>query len=341
MWLRLNGLSIALGQKTIIQDLSLTLAEGDIACLLGPSGCGKTTALRSIAGFESLSGGSITLGGQLLADAQQQVPAHQRAVGMVFQDYALFPHLSVAANIGFGLHAWPRADRARRIDELLVLVGLQGYAQAYPHQLSGGQQQRVSLARALAPKPKLLLLDEPFSNLDADLRQSLAQEVRQVLKQEGITAILVTHDQQEAFAFADQIGLIDQGRLQQWGSPMALYQQPVNKTVAQFLGQGSWLTAAVVDAHQLRFGLGDYVSPEPHGLAIGTEVTVLIRPHELCCCQGEGLGVEVLASVFQGGSVRHTLRLGNGEVTYADWPVPHTGTVGVRLQLDQLIAFAA
>lgn len=339
MWLSLNTLSIELGGKEIIHDLSLSLAEGEIACLLGPSGCGKTTALRSIAGFESLSGGSISLAGQTLSGASVSVPAHQRQVGMVFQDYALFPHLTVAANIAFGLHGWPKAARQKRVDELLALVGLSDHAQARPHQLSGGQQQRVSLARALAPKPKVLLLDEPFSNLDADLRTSLAQEVRQVLKQEGITAILVTHDQQEAFAFADQVGLINQGRLQQWGSPMALYQQPANKVVAQFLGQGSWLKAKVLDEWRLGLALGEYASATPHGLVIGSKVEVLVRPHELSVGQGHEFQVDVLASVFQGGRVRHTLRLAGGEVVYADWPMAYQGSIAVGLNLSQLIAF--
>lgn len=342
MWLSVQDLSVELGHQKIIHGLSLALAEGEIACLLGPSGCGKTTALRSIAGFETLCEGRISLGGEVLADAEakRHVAAHQRAVGMVFQDYALFPHLSVADNVAFGLGAWSKAQRRQRVDELLALVGLRTQATAYPHQLSGGQQQRVSLARALAPKPKLLLLDEPFSNLDADLRTSLAQEVRLVLKQEGITAILVTHDQQEAFAFADQIGLIDQGRLQQWGRPMALYQQPINKTVAQFLGQGSWLRAEVVGERQLRFAFGEYQHDSPHGLALGAQLDVLVRPHELRYEAQSEASTQVLSSVFQGDRVRHSLRLGSGENVQVDWPSQHEGLVGVSLRLAQVIAFA-
>lgn len=340
MWLSLDNLSIVLGQKQIIHDLSLTLAEGDIACLLGPSGCGKTTVLRSIAGFQALSKGRISLADQVLDNGEKQVPAHLRQVGLVFQDYALFAHLSVAANIAFGLHGWPKSERQQRVETLLALIGLTDYAHAYPHQLSGGQQQRVALARALAPRPKLLLLDEPFSNLDADLRGSLAQEVRQLLKQEKVTAILVTHDQQEAFAFADVVGLVEQGRLQQWGRPITLYQQPKNKLVAQFLGQGSWLQAEVEDEYTLRSALGVSKLAAAHGFATGTKLEVLVRPHDLVCQpERDKKPVTVIDTLFQGASIRHTLRLDSGEVIHADWTCAHMGEIGVALRLETLIAY--
>ncbi|MDX1453355.1 MAG: ABC transporter ATP-binding protein, partial [Oleiphilaceae bacterium] len=206
----------------VIKDLSLTITEGEIACLLGPSGCGKSTILRAIAGFESLISGQISLAGETIATPNFQQAPEARHIGMVFQDYALFPHLNVYENIRFGLQKQSKAVARKKIDRLINLVDLQGYEERYPHELSGGQQQRVALARALAPEPQLLLLDEPFSNLDAELRTRLGLDVRTILKDLGITAILVTHDQQEAFAMCDHIGVIDSGKIQQWGTPFEL-----------------------------------------------------------------------------------------------------------------------
>lgn len=219
----------------VVNRLNLQLEQGEIGCLLGASGCGKTTILRAIAGFEPLQSGTIRLAGRELSGCSQQVAPEQRGVGMMFQDYALFPHLSVEKNIGFGLRRWNKQKRTARVDEMLELVGLSAERKRYPHELSGGQQQRVALARALAPSPSLLLLDEPFSNLDADTRERLAFEVRDILKQAGLTAILVTHNQAEAFAIADCIGVMQQGQIVQWGTPLQLHEQPANDFVADFI----------------------------------------------------------------------------------------------------------
>lgn len=219
----------------VIDQLNLQLAQGEIGCLLGASGCGKTTILRAITGFEPLHSGEIWLAGRQLSSNTQQITPEQRGVGMMFQDYALFPHLTVEKNIGFGLRRWSKAERVKRITAMLELVGLQAEHKRYPHELSGGQQQRVALARALAPNPSLLLLDEPFSNLDVDTRERLAFEVRDILKQAGLTAILVTHNQAEAFAIADCIGVMQQGHIVQWGTPLELREQPANKFVADFI----------------------------------------------------------------------------------------------------------
>ena len=218
MLLELKSVTQSYASYEVLRGISLTLSEGEIGCLLGPSGCGKTTVLRAIAGFEPITGGEIILNGQRVSAAGFVLPAEKRRIGMVFQDYALFPHLDVSANIGFGLRALSRAGRRQRVEELLQTVGLAGSGHAYPHELSGGQQQRVALARALAPRPKLLLLDEPFSSLDVALRERLSLEVREILKQQGTTAIIVTHDQLEAFAMADVIGVMDKGEIQQWDS---------------------------------------------------------------------------------------------------------------------------
>ncbi len=214
--LELRELRQAYDELEVVRGLSLKLERGAIGCLLGPSGCGKTTVLRCIAGFEPVTGGEIRLNGRLVSGPGVMVPPESRRIGMVFQDYALFPHLPVAENIGFGLHGVARGERARRVAELVDGVGLSGHAHKHPHELSGGQQQRVALARALAPQPELLLLDEPFSNLDVELRERLGQEVREIIRRTGTTAVLVTHDQQEAFAIADEIGIMREGRIEQW-----------------------------------------------------------------------------------------------------------------------------
>lgn len=237
--LNLDSISLSYGapQETrpVVKNLSLRLERGHIGCLLGASGCGKTTLLRAIAGFEPLCSGSICLGNIVLSSMSRHMAPEHRHVGMMFQDYALFPHLNVEKNIAFGLRRDNKNTRAERVKELLCLVNLEDLAHRYPHELSGGQQQRVALARALAPKPELLLLDEPFSNLDVDTRERLAFEVRDILKKSGHTALLVTHNQTEAFAIADRIGIMRQGNIIQWDTPYGLRHQPANSFVADFI----------------------------------------------------------------------------------------------------------
>ena len=224
-----------------VSRVSFQVADGEILAVLGPSGCGKTTMLRCIAGFERLSSGRIAMRNRVLADAHTHVPAEQRGIGLVFQDYALFPHLSVLENVMFGLRYHDLPDKEGRARKALKMVGLQSYGDRTPHHLSGGQQQRVALARALAPKPELLLLDEPFSNLDALLRQTTRQEVRALLKDNGLSAVLVTHDQEEALSFADRVAVMRQGRIEQVGTPEEVYYQPRTLFVAQFLGRTNLL----------------------------------------------------------------------------------------------------
>jgi iron(III) transport system ATP-binding protein len=248
----LNAVSQAYGVRQIISDLSFQLARGDIGCLLGPSGCGKTTALRCIAGFEPVQSGEIRIAGDVVSRPGTLLAAEKRRIGMVFQDYALFAHLTVAGNVGFGLTDRHQPAGKARVDELLALVGLAAHAQKYPHQLSGGQQQRVALARALAPRPRLILMDEPFSNLDVELRERLSIEVRDILKREATTALIVTHDQNEAFSLADWVGVMHQGCIQQWDTPYNLYHQPANRFVADFVGQGAMLTGDVLSSQQVR-----------------------------------------------------------------------------------------
>ena len=243
-------------QQVVVKKLGFTVEQGEIACLLGPSGCGKTTVLRAIAGFNSVYQGSLHLGDRLIASPQHSVPPEQRNIGMVFQDYALFPHLSVRDNVCFGLRNASRAERKRTVDHLLKLVELQGMADRFPHELSGGQQQRVALARALAPKPKLLLMDEPFSNLDTELRRQLSVEVRDILKEEGISAIMVTHDQDEAFTVSDKLGILADGYLQQWDTPFQIYHYPANLKVASFVGEGTFVRGHAIEGGLIETDIG-------------------------------------------------------------------------------------
>ncbi len=235
--LEINNINCRYDYQVIINDLSFTVAREQIVSLVGPSGCGKTTALRAIAGLEDIHAGQICLDGVVLSAPGNTLPPEQRHVGMVFQDYALFPHLTVSRNIAFGLHGRDKAEIKDSVAQLLKLVRLEDHAMKFPHQLSGGQQQRVALARALAPNPRILLMDEPFSNLDTEMRRSLSREVRDILKARQTSAILVTHDQDEAFTVADVTGIMLDGKLQQWGSADELQHQPTNDFVARFVGR--------------------------------------------------------------------------------------------------------
>ena len=262
------------GKVPAVRGVSFDLREGRFLALLGPSGCGKTTMLRMIAGFETPDRGSVGIGGRPVAGPGLCLPPEQRRIGMVFQEYALFPHLSVEANIAFGIA--DKAGRAERIREVLVLVGLEGVRHRMPHELSGGQQQRVALARALAPKPGVILLDEPFSNLDAALRDRVRQEVRQILRQAGVTAIFVTHDQEEALSLADEVAVMMDGQIVQMDRPERLYRRPNSHIVATFLGEANFLPGTARGEHA-DCELGALALMEP-----GTgEVELMVRPEDL------------------------------------------------------------
>ena len=348
--LELRGLTVgypnASGTQLVLSDISLALAVGEIACLLGPSGCGKTTALRAIAGFHPLQSGQIRLMQQEVGSANHPMPPELRNIGMVFQDYALFPHLSVADNIGFGLYRRSKRERDTRIAQMLDLVGLRELANSAPHQLSGGQQQRVALARALAPQPALLLMDEPFSNLDVTLRERLALEVRDLLKQTGTTAVIVTHDQHEAFAVADRVAVLAEGRLQQWGTPMQLYHRPANRFVASFIGEGMMLRGHMGEAGQVTTELGVF-KPEslPDGLHRDDPVDLLVRPDDIQHDDASPLQARVLAKAFRGAQFLYTLALPSGQQLLSLVPSHHDHAIGeaigIRLELDHQVCFAA
>jgi iron(III) transport system ATP-binding protein len=344
MWLELRAVVRVFGTRRAVDGLSLQLAQGTIGCLLGPSGCGKTTALRCIAGFESIDGGVIRAQGRTLAEPGREVPPAERQIGMVFQDYALFPHLTVLQNVAFGLHRLDAAARVRRAREMLEVVGLAEYRNHYPHQLSGGQQQRVALARALAPEPQLVLLDEPFSSLDIELRERLGAEVRSVLKQLNATALLVTHDQQEAFAVADMIGVMRAGKLEQWGSPFDLYHRPATRFVADFIGDGVFLAGEMLDERRVRTELGDLqiVSTEP--LRAGAKLDVLIRPDDVIHDDSSALQAEVCSRTFRGSQFVYTLKLPSGTRVLALVPSHHNheigDRIGIRVDCQQVVGFA-
>lgn len=346
--LTLDQLSVSFGQRRVLQSITLNLLAGEIGCLLGASGSGKSTLLRAVAGFESVAGGCIRMAGQDISTPQQQMPAHQRNVGMVFQDHALFPHLTVEKNIGFGLQQLSAAERRQRVQELLQMIGLADRAQSYPHHLSGGQQQRVALARALAPRPRLLLLDEPFASLDTELRKHLATEVRSWLKASGTAALLVTHDQQEAFAMADRIGVLAEGdfeysTLQQWDSPYALYHQPANPLVARFVGEGVLLPATVLSNNCLRTALGEFCALQALPVAVGSAAQVLIRPDDVIHDDRSGIQALVIQKQFRGAQFLYTLQLEGEEQVLALLPSHHNialqQRIGIRLELEHLMAF--
>jgi iron(III) transport system ATP-binding protein len=348
--LELRAISHAYGKQVVVKSLSFSLERGVIGCLLGPSGCGKTTVLRCIAGFEQLSAGEIHLGGQIVSGPGAHLPPERRRIGMVFQDYALFPHLTVAENVAFGLHGLSRGQKRARTEELLAVVHLSEAARKYPHELSGGQQQRVALARALAPRPELLLLDEPFSNLDVDLREKLSLEVRDILKGQNATAILVTHDQHEAFAIADEIGIMHGGEIQQWDCAYNLYHKPVNRFVADFVGQGVFLEGKVLNPRQVEIELGILTGDIPrectqgcHLCGRGCAVEVLLRPDDVVHDDRSRMQAEVVHKAFRGADILYTLRLPGGGTVLSLVPSHHNHQIGekigIRLEADHVVAF--
>jgi len=357
--LAVDGLSIAFesdGRRVqVLDDLTFALAGGEIGCLLGSSGCGKTTALRAVAGFVTPDAGAIRIAGRQVSSPAAVLPPEKRGVGVVFQDYALFPHLDVAGNVGFGLRRLGGAERRDRIARMLALVGLSGVGERYPHELSGGQQQRVALARALAPAPALLLLDEPFSNLDPDLRENLALELRDILKRAGTTTLMVTHDQYEAFALADTVGVMEGGRIAQWDEAYRLYHHPASRSVADFVGMGVFLRGWLVDqgdAAQLEVELGTLPVPNDDELTQartnagpGGELTVLLRPDDVVHDDASPIQAQVLRKAFRGAQFLYTLQLPSGQRLLALVPSHHDHrigeAIGIRFAADHIVTFPA
>jgi iron(III) transport system ATP-binding protein len=341
--LEVNHIDVSYTVTQVVFDLSFALQDGKIGCLLGPSGCGKTTVLRTIAGFEQPSKGNVLINQQVVSDKHVHLPPEQRHIGMVFQDFALFPHINVADNIRFGLKALTYQQQQARISELLAMIGMPTQAKAYPHQLSGGQQQRVALARAMAPKPSILLLDEPFSSMDVELREQLAREVRLILKQENITAVLVTHDQNEAFAMADEICVMNEGRIQQHDSAYNLYHKPVNRFVANFIGEGVMVPGMVVGGNTVNTELGNIQGMVPDGCKPGCHVDVLIRPDDIVHDDDSEESAIVVERAFRGSDFLYTLRMPSGIEVLSLVPSHHdhkiNESIGIQLEFDHLVVF--
>ena len=351
MFLEVSQLRVAYAGRSqpAVRDVSFGLHAGDIGVLIGPSGCGKTTLLRAVAGLEPVSAGTIRLAGEVVSSASLNRAPEARQIGMVFQDYALFPHLNVGRNVAFGIHHLPRTERSTRVAEVLDLVGLAGQEERFPHELSGGQQQRVALARALAPKPRLLLLDEPFSNLDVDLRERLAHEVRSILKAAQTTALFVTHDQLEAFAIGDTIGVMHEGHLHQWDDAYTLYHRPATRFVAEFIGHGVFTPAVIVAENGqvvVQTPLGNLTDvaecPLPNAFANGA-CDVLLRADDIVHDDEAPVKAEIIRKAFRGSEFLYTLRLASGETVMAHVPSHHDHKIGewigIRAQVDHVVTF--
>jgi iron(III) transport system ATP-binding protein len=328
--LRLEHLTKRFNRHPAVDGLSLVVERGEILALLGPSGCGKTTTLRLIAGFERPDEGTVDLGGLRVAGDGIAVPPEARGVGVVFQDYALFPHLSVGDNVAFGLARHERSARAQRVREVLDLVGLGTLDRRFPHELSGGQQQRVALARALAPAPTLVLLDEPFSNLDADLRAAMREEIGKILRASGTTAVFVTHDQEEAFALADRVGVLNAGRLEQVAPPYELYHQPGTRFVAEFVGAADFLRSMVTE-EGIVSELGTLTRLP--GLTPGQAVDIMIRPDDIDFIPHPEGDVVVMGRQFLGAEHLYRLRLTSGARVHSVQPSTTLYPVGTRVRV--------
>ncbi len=341
--LQVNDVSVSFDGNTILHNISLALGKGEIGCILGPSGCGKTTLLRVIAGFQEPTKGIVLLGDREISSPLKSLAPEKRNIGMVFQDFALFPNLTVEENICFGLRQWSKKEKQQRAEELLNLIGLSHLSKSYSHQLSGGQQQRVALARAMAPKPDILLLDEPFSSMDTELRELLAREVRDILKQESITAILVTHDQHEAFLMADEICVLNEGNVQQVDSGYNLYHQPANSFVADFIGQGVFLKGVAVEEGKIKTDLGLIEGDADHSYSEGSCVRVLIRPDDILHDDDSHEQAIILDKDFRGADFLYTLKTNSGVEVLCLAPSHHDHhigeNIGIRLDIDHLVAF--
>lgn len=341
--LAVNDIECRYGDQVVVNGLGLVVNKGTFACLLGPSGCGKTTVLRAIAGFEPVHAGEILLRGVTASRPGHTLAPEKRRIGMVFQDYALFPHMTILGNISFGLRDMSRSAQTETAHRLLDVVGMTSMGKRFPHELSGGQQQRVALARALASRPDLILMDEPFSNLDVELRERIGLDVRAILKDAGIAAVLVTHDQQEAFVLADMIAVMHNGRVIQWDTPFNLYHEPTDRFVADFIGQGIFLPGTLIAADTVETEIGKIQGDRAYQWPVGSEVDVLLRPDDVVPNESGPLQARVAARAFKGASILYTLQLPTGSrllglfPSHFDYAVGDA--VGFKLAAQHLISF--
>ncbi|WP_293265420.1 ABC transporter ATP-binding protein [Neptunomonas sp.] len=343
--LSVESLSCAYANQLIVEGVSFSINEGEIACLLGPSGCGKTTLLRALAGFNTVTAGSIRMHGREFSSSSATLPPEKRQMGMVFQDYALFPHLSVADNIAFSLKSKSKSQKNDIVQTMLQLVRLPDLSKRFPHELSGGQQQRVALARALASRPRLLLMDEPFSNLDTEMRKELSLEVRDIIKQQEIAAVVVTHDQEEAFVISDVLGILADGKLQQWGTAESLYYRPETVQVAKFVGEGELFEGVCVSETKVQTELGLLEFAEPLLVPQQHPVNLFIRPADISpIVDNDGHAkATVLSREFMGDATRYQLQLDSGRTVSAIvrelLPFKVGNIVGIEVAVHRPIVF--
>ncbi len=329
--LRLQNVTKQYGETVAVDRVSLEVTPGELLALVGPSGCGKTTLLRLIAGLEMPDEGYIEIRGRVVTGKGMFVPPEKRRVGLMFQDYALFPHMTVAENVAFGLQGWPKEARRRRVREMLSTVRLAHLADRYPHELSGGEQQRVALARALAPEPDVLLLDEPFSNLDAGLRVEVREEIRDLLRNINITTLFVTHDQEEALVMGDRVAVLNQGRLEQAGTPEDVFHQPATRFVAEFFGHTAFILGHVVpEGVETELGFLSQQVPLPPG----TEVNILVRPDDLVVYPDEAGEARVVRRAFQGMYHVYQVALPSGRIIHALTLHTHAYAPGTRVRVE-------
>jgi len=328
--IELKNVTKSYGSLKALKEASFRVEQGEIFAILGPSGCGKTTTLRLIAGFEKPDTGEIIINGKSVAGMGFFVPPEERKVGMVFQDYALFPHLTVKENIAFGLKKMEKATKEKIIKTMLEFVGLEDLTERYPHQLSGGQQQRVALARALAPCPVVVLLDEPLSNLDADMRTQMRAEVLRVLRAAKTTAILVTHDQEEAFAMADRVAVMNAGQIEQIGTPEEIYHYPSTRFVADFVGQADFIDG-IAEKEGIITEIGTF--PNNTALPKGTKVQLMIRPDDISFDSTEKGNALVENHQFRGSENLYTLRLDSGKRVHSSQPSTTIVKQGTRVRV--------
>lgn len=331
----LKGISKTFGSVTAVSELTLGIRRGEFFSLLGPSGCGKTTILRLIAGLEKPDSGSITIGGRIVA-GEEWVPPEKRKIGFVFQDYALFPHMTVFENIAFGLTGYSKKELKQKVMEMLELVGLTDMAERYPHELSGGEQQRIALARALAPSPEVMLLDEPFSNLDADLRRKLRTETKRILKKSGITTILVTHDQEEAFSLSDRVGVLNSGRLEQIGTPEETYHKPATRFVANFVGRADFISGKIEGGYVISdigvFKCGNGV-PEEY-MTKSIDVDLMIRPDDVDFVIDPQGNASIIEAEFLGEKIIYKISLSGGKIIHSARSSTRIFGVGSRVKIS-------
>lgn len=339
--LSIKNLTCHYDDQTVLESLSLEVEQGQIVCLLGASGCGKTTLLKAVAGLLPLSSGQMSLNSLIIDDGENWLPPEQRNIGMIFQDYALFPHLTVAENIAFGLKNETAQQKLLKVEDMLGLVHLKGYGDRYPHQLSGGQQQRVAIARSLAYKPDLLLLDEPFSNIDTQVRHELIREIRKIFKQQGVTAIFVTHSREEAFAFSDKMAVMNNGIIEQYGTASELYYQPSSKFVADFLGGGSYLAATRVSQGEFETHLGVIEASAQQDIQLQEECALLLRPQHVQVQADEESAVKVLEQHFMGDHCRYVIDVNGDRLLATSVQALNVGdSVAVKIDTQGVLAFA-